>query len=159
MMYPSVRPAVSTDYATLVSWIPDARACAQWAGPHLRFPFSPRELSEVIKVRGAKDFSLVDAEGSLLGFGQTWPRDDGAVHLGRVIVSPGERGHALGFVLGSALVAEAQRDSRTGRVTLRVYRDNPAAISVYAKLGFKTVEAESNAETWAMELVGPGGAR
>ena len=159
MMYPSVRPAVSTDYATLASWIPDAQACAQWAGPQLRFPFSPGELPELMKVRGAKDFSLVDAEGNLLGFGQAWPRDDGAVHLGRVIISPGERGRGLGFVLGSALVAEAQRDSRTGRVTLRVYRDNPAAISVYAKLGFKAVDAESNVETWAMELVGQAGAR
>ena len=49
------------------------------------------------------------------------------------------------------LIAEALHATKAEKVTLRVYRDNQAAFSIYSKLGFVSVESESNSEVLAME--------
>jgi ribosomal protein S18 acetylase RimI-like enzyme len=36
-------------------------------------------------------------------------------------------------------------------ITLRVYRDNSAAVAIYSSLGFAEVPADSNANAMAME--------
>ena len=152
-MTPILRPPLSSDYAALVSWIPDATACARWAGPRLKFPFTAVELPELLRVKLGQSYGLAAADGPLLGFGQFWVRDETTAHLGRIIISPGERGRRLGGILCAALIAKAVEETRAAKITLRVYRDNPAALSVYTKLGFRVVDAESNAETLAMEAI------
>lgn len=70
----------------------------------------------------------------------------GAVHLGRVIVSPALRGTGAGRLLCEKLIARALESTGASRVTLRVYRDNKAARSLYASLGFSVVVSQSTAE-------------
>jgi RimJ/RimL family protein N-acetyltransferase len=94
---------------------------------------------------------MVSPEDALIGFGQFWPRDDRTVHLGRIIVAPQNRGFGLSMVLCKFLIAEALHTTNAEKITLRVYRDNQAALSVYSKLGFISVESESNSEVLAME--------
>ena len=135
----------------IASWIPDAVACARWAGPHLRFPFTPQELRELLVVPNACSFSMAIGSAIPLGFGQFWRRAESSVHLGRIIVSPHERGRGYGKALCNLLIAEALRATNAEMVTLRVYRDNSIAFSIYSNMGFLVVESESNTEVFAME--------
>ena len=73
------------------------------------------------------------------------------MHLGRIIVSPHERGRGYGKALCNLLIAEALSATNAERITLRVYRDNAPVFSIYSNLGFLVVESESNAEVFAME--------
>ncbi len=146
-----LRAPLPADFAELVGWIPDAHACARWAGPNLRFPFVAAELPALLRVKGASDWSFVDFAGRLVGFGQYWPRNPVTLHLGRIIVAPHARGRGMGRVLLEQLMAEAVRAARPDVISLKVYRDNPAALALYRSLGFVAIEAESNAEVLAME--------
>jgi ribosomal protein S18 acetylase RimI-like enzyme len=148
----SLRTPVAADYAILASWIPNATACAHWAGPKLQFPFVARELPELLREAQSRSYCMVTSDDSLLGFGQFWPRNERTVHLGRIIVSPLERSHGLGRILLDLLIEEAIQAVRPEVITLRVYRDNSAALSLYANRGFVAVDAESNAEVLTMEL-------
>ncbi len=147
------RAPVTSDYPDLVTWIPDASACACWAGPQLRFPFVAEELPELLGVGRVHSYCMVTPDNVLVGFGQFWGRDEKTVHLGRIIVAPHKRGNGLGTVLCKFLIAEALSSTHAEKVTLRVYRDNRAAFSVYSKLGFIGVETESNSDVLAMETI------
>ncbi|HJW55363.1 MAG TPA: GNAT family N-acetyltransferase [Burkholderiaceae bacterium] len=146
-----LRIPVASDYDTIASWIPDSISCARWAGPHFRFPFVSQELPELLAVPNSCSFSMAQGNGVLLGFGQFWRRDERSVHLGRIIVSPHERGRGYGKTLCNLLIAEALNATNAGTITLRVYRDNAPAFSIYSNLGFLIVESESNEEVFAME--------
>jgi ribosomal protein S18 acetylase RimI-like enzyme len=148
----ALRTPTAADYEAIAPWIPDASACVRWAGPGLRFPFVAAELPELLAVPGAVSLCLSEGQGRPLGFGQFWIKTPGSVHLGRIIVSPHERGHGLGKVLCELLVAEAARRTGAQIVTLRASRDNSAALAVYTNLGFKVVESESTGEIVAMAL-------
>jgi RimJ/RimL family protein N-acetyltransferase len=150
-MKPLLRVPVETDYAILASWIQNAAACARWAGPNLQFPFVAQELQRLLHVDRNCSYALSEPDGALLGFAQFWPRNEKTVHLGRIIVAPLERGRGLGRLLVSLLVGEAILTTRPEMITLRVYRDNSAAIALYSKLGFVEVAADSNANVMAME--------
>ena len=65
--------------------------------------------------------------------------DGRVVHLGRIIVSPAQRGRGKGRELCERLVARAVQATGAGAVTLRVYRDNETALGLYLRLGFRPV--------------------
>lgn len=146
-----LRIPIASDYDTIASWIPDSISCARWAGPHLRFPFVSQELPELLMVPNAYSFSMAQGNDVPFGFGQFWRRGESSVHLGRIIVSPHERRRGYGKALCNLLIAEALSATKAETITLRVYRDNAPAFSIYSNLGFLIVESESNAEAFAME--------
>jgi ribosomal-protein-alanine N-acetyltransferase len=150
-MNPALRITIDSDYYMIASWIPDATSCARWAGPHLRFPFLPQELPELLMVPNSSSLSMAEDNGVLLGFGQFWRRGKSLVHLGRIIVSPHRLGRGYGKTLCNLLIAEALSATNAEIISLRVYRDNAPAFSIYSNLGFRIVEPESNAEVFAME--------
>lgn len=96
-------------------------------------------------------WALLDEQGRCLGFGQYWITDAGTAHLGRIIVSPLARGRGLGRLLMQAMSAQAMREDGIERLTLRVYRDNTAALALYRDLGFQQVEASSTPELLFMQ--------
>lgn len=97
-------------------------------------------------VVAARSRTLQDADGTCLGFGQYWQTTPGSTHLGRIIVSPQARGRGLGRVLMTALCAEAVRRTAAMQLTLKVYRDNQAAVALYRDLGFVASEDASTPE-------------
>lgn len=156
-------PAQPGDYAVLPGWIPDATACARWAGPLLKFPLNPATLAEDLAVGGSTSYFLRTADAAagaeasatrpplrLLGFGQHRIITPGAVHLGRILIAPGARGNGLGRVLCTRLIVRAVAATGAAHVTLRVYRDNPAAIALYQQLGFEIIAAESDEAVFFM---------
>jgi len=148
---PQFRLPSVADYAELASWIGNATDCARWAGPQLPFPFTVAALSELLQVAEGESWAMADAAGRLLGFGQFWLRPTGTVHLGRIIISPHWRGHGGAKALCSWLMATARERHGERTVTLRVYRDNPAALRTYLQLGFTAVEPESDTEILFMQ--------
>jgi len=151
-MTASLRAPLLSDYATISTWINDAQACARWAGPLLRFPFTAEELATQIVVPQGRSHCLGDGCAGPLAFGQYWQRVPGCAHLGRIIVAPSTRGRGLGKVLCSQLIEDAIERVGAGRFTLRVYRDNAPAMRLYTSLGFAAVESESSAEVLFMEV-------
>jgi len=142
-----------SDYETIATWIADAASCARWAGPKLRYPFSPVELqtmlSSVNGLAGGASYCLADASdacASPLGYAQHWVATPGAVHLGRIIISPLARGKGLGRIFCTLLMAQAIQATNAATMSLRVYRDNAPALALYASLGFVAEEAESSDE-------------
>ena len=148
-----LRSPVPSDYESIASWIPDAAACARWAGLRVPFPFVATELATLLAVTGGESCCLAEDDGLLVGFGQHWVVRDGVVHLGRIIVSPAQRGRGKGRELCERLVARAVQATGAGAVTLRVYRDNETALGLYLRLGFRPVVTESDEEVLLMRKV------
>jgi ribosomal-protein-alanine N-acetyltransferase len=142
----SIRLPVAADYLVIAGWIPDAAACARWAGPQLAYPFDPGQLPQLLQVQPGASYVLCQEDAEILGFGQYRLRQPGVAHLCRIAVAPQARGRGLGKKLCSLLLDEAVRAHGVEAATLRVYRDNPAARALYAGLGFVEIEAESTAE-------------
>lgn len=142
-MQTTLRTPEQTDYVTIASWISDKKACSRWAGPSVPFPFVAANLPELLAVEGCSSYCLSDSDNRCLGFGQFWPGKQGAVHIGRIIVSPEARGSGAGRLLCEKLIAKAKASTGASTVTLRVYRDNHAARSLYSSLGFSVIESES----------------
>lgn len=139
----SLRATRPADYGEIASWIPDADACIRWAGPRVTFPFSVDELPRLLDVPNGESWCLGDDGAAPRGFGQFWPYEPNAVHLGRIIVSPAVRGKGYGRELCRGLIAKAIQSTGASVVTLRVYRDNATAVALYRSLGFDPVESQS----------------
>lgn len=148
----TLRPPQADDYVALAGWVPDAAAALRWAGPLVRWPFSAELLPQLLAAPQSTSRVLaISDDDTPLGFGQYWPRDDGAVHLGRLITAPGLRRQGHGCTLLQRLMAEALSATGAARVTLRVYRDNAAAMSLYQRLGFQGMPELSDDQVLFMQ--------
>ncbi|NYS61248.1 GNAT family N-acetyltransferase [Vreelandella salicampi] len=150
-MKATLRRPEQTDYKTIASWISDEKACSRWAGPSVPFPFAAEKLPELLAMEGEASYCLFDSNNDCLGFGQFWPGKQGAVHIGRIIISPEARGRGAGRLLCEKLIAQARQSTGLSTVTLRVYSDNSAARSLYSSLGFSLIESESTSDLLFME--------
>lgn len=75
------------------------------------------------------------------------------MHIGRIIISPEVRGKGAGRLLCEKLMDKAVESTGALRVTLRVYRDNHAARTLYSSLGFREVASESMGDLLFMSAV------
>lgn len=148
----SLTEPTSSHYSGLTSWITDADACVHWAGPGMTYPLSADSLPDLLDKEGSRSYSLTDADGELMGFGQFWPREPGTVHLGRIIINPLYRGQGLGKALLQLLIAEASQRHQPDTFTLNVLRDNPRAKYLYRKMGFVPREDNSTPDMVFMAL-------
>lgn len=148
----TLRPPHADDYQALAGWVPDAAAALRWAGPLVRWPYNAEMLATLLVVPASHSRVLAIADDDTpLGFGQYWPRDDDAVHLGRLITAPGMRRQGHGRTLVQRLMAEARQATGASRVTLRVYRDNAAAMALYLTLGFSGMPELSDDQVLFMQ--------
>jgi ribosomal-protein-alanine N-acetyltransferase len=149
----ALRQPQAADYGALATWVPDAETCIRWAGPKLRFPFSPQQLPQLLAEPGAQSFVLSRGQAEALGFCQFWVRDPGVAHLARIILAPSARGQGLAARLCRLLMAEAARAVDAQAFTLRVYRDNHPALATYEGLGFIAVPERSDERIFFMRAV------
>lgn len=145
-MEAALRTPELADYQALTTWISDAEACTRWAGPLVPFPFNAESLPDLLSMPGGCSYSLVDMANQCIGFGQHWPTEPATVHLGRIIVAPSVRGHGMGRILCELLIKQAVKTVGASTITLRVYRANAVAMSLYSSLGFNVVESMSTEE-------------
>jgi len=148
----SLRLPQFADYEAIASWVPDAATCIRWAGARVAFPFDAAELPMLLFIAGCESYCLAEGEGAPLAFGQHWVLTPGAVHLGRIIVSPAARGRGVGRVLCQQLIGKAVQATGARVVTLRARRTNAAALALYTRLGFTPDETESAEDVVFMRM-------
>lgn len=141
-----LQPVQPSQFAVVAGWLDSPEATLRWAGPGVPFPLPAEAFAAALALPSRPGWTLQDADGTCLGFGQYWRTTPGSMHLGRIIVSPQARGRGLGRELMTALCAEALRSSAAVQLTLKVYRDNQAAVALYRDLGFVASEDASTPE-------------
>ncbi|HHA2422617.1 GNAT family N-acetyltransferase [Stenotrophomonas maltophilia] len=146
-----LQPVQPRHYPRIAGWLDSVAATQRWAGPGVAFPLLPEAFARALELAERPGWVLLDGEGACMGFGQYWLTAPGTAHLGRIIVSPQARGRGLGRVLMQLLCAEALRSPDVQRLSLRVYRDNVAAIALYRDFGFQPVEDASTPELLFMQ--------
>ena len=119
----------------LMTWFPDAESCRLWGGTDFRHPFNEDSFVADSRCETLPSYSLVGADGELLGFGQHYDRV-GRCHLGRLVISPEHRGEGLGTRLIDKLIELGGPAFGASECSLFVARTNPAAARLYERLGF-----------------------
>ena len=117
-------------------------ATLRWAGPGVPYPLPPDQFENVLQLRERPGWLLLAENGMRVGFGQAWRTQPGTMHLGRLLVAR-RRGPRSRRRLVHALIEQAFQSDAVERLTLRVYRDNAAAVALYRSLGFEPVDTAS----------------
>ena len=119
-----------------------------WAGPCVRFPLRIEKLSKDIEFSDNNSFSYINNE-SIFAFGQLLTKENGWLHLARIIVDPAERGRGYGKLLCFELIQVAMQRGYQ-KISLNVYRNNASAFKLYTDLGFREVAENSTEENCHM---------
>lgn len=130
-----VRRATDADVDELASWFPDRLSCDRWSGPNFRYPFTPASFREDLLWTERASYAMVDANGTLAGFGQLYERF-ACVNLARLAVGPEYRGQGIGKELVRLLMIEGRKLFTLDHYSLFVYRDNVRAFRCYRSMGF-----------------------
>ena len=139
-----LRIATDEDLNTLISWIKDQGACRLWAGPHVRFPLTLQRLKKDIEFSEENTFVMVNDAGQPVGLGQLLEKENGRIHMARVMVAPPQRAKGLGEMLCRLLIEEGIKRFGNVNFSLNVYSDNTTAVRLYQKLGFKPQPSPSD---------------
>ena len=149
-----LQPATLEDLKSVASWITSARECELWAGWRVKFPIDLESLPAELEFQKVPAFALYD-EGQIVAFGQIGRREVNRGALGRIIVSPAARRRGYGEYLVRSLIDNAKAQGCVN-VSLYVDRLNPAALALYAKLGFRDeappIHRPETAGSYYMEL-------
>ena len=134
-----IEAATLENSVELYHWFNSEKEISTWGGPGFKYPMSETDFIAVLRTAEIDSYWLVDAEGEKLGFGQFYPRLN-RYHLGRLVVSPHQRGKGLGKALVRSLLELApqkiQLQGGKEEASLFVFRDNSAAVKCYQSLGF-----------------------
>lgn len=128
-------PSTTAEISVLMNWFPSQDAVRNWGGPAFTFPYTRESFIEDIRWSRVRSFSLQDATGLLVAFGQLYERS-GRIHLSRLAVRPGLRGRGFGKRLIGLLLAEGRRLYGDQDFSLFVRRNNEHAQQCYTSLGF-----------------------
>ena len=135
----SLRPAEDRDIDQLMRWFPGERQVRTWGGPDFRYPFTRHSFVEDMHWGRMDSYSLCDAGGELVAFGQLYQRH-GRINLARLVVDPGRRNAGIGRTLVRHLFDAARASFDCDDFSLFVYRDNAAALACYQRMGFQISE-------------------
>ena len=139
-----MRNAEINDFHTIMSWIKDENECRNWAGNKVRFPLDIDDLLNDIQYSKDNSYCLIH-ENKISGFGQLFPKEDGFIHMARIIVVPSYRGRGYGKILCSNLLRIAEQ-SGGQKVSLYASRSNLISMTLYKKAGFNEVVEKSSGD-------------
>jgi RimJ/RimL family protein N-acetyltransferase len=136
-------PFAPDHFATVASWFANERDVIQWAGPTLDYPLDTTQFQAMVDQGNTHPPTrlcfMAQRESDLVGHAQLgldWR--NGNARLGRVALSPAERGQGLAVPMLRLVLAEAFAIAEIERVDLGVYTWNAPAIRTYERLGFTT---------------------
>lgn len=134
-MMTKLRPFTTQHLPALMQWFPDSASIAIWGDPHFRHPFTQQSFIEDLNLSNAQAFVLTNESNELLAFGQFYLRQQ-RCHLGRLVVSPLQRGKGLGKTLINELCTLGRRELNLQECSLFVMQHNLQAKVLYTTLGF-----------------------
>lgn len=127
------------DAFSLYQWFSDLKQISSWGGPGFDYPMTQEAFLGVLRVNELSSYWLEDNSGTRMGFGQFYNRLN-RYHLGRLVISPEQRGKGMGKSLVLALLESApdhiELEGNVREASLFVMRNNPAAFNCYTSLGF-----------------------
>jgi len=147
-----LRPATLQDLQTVLTWIESPEQLKRWGGPLLTWPPQSGQIWRQIEADTHKVFALVSDEGEVAGLGQTLRREENAVHLGRIILSPALRGQGVGRVLMQNLIDKGRELYHPQYFSLYIYNENLPAVRLYRSVGFVVIETYTEDDSSRMEL-------
>lgn len=144
----SLRQAVLEDLLAILPWVNTPESLKMWGGAKLTFPPLAERIWLEIGAEDGNTFSLIDSNSHLVGFGQLLCREAGRLHLGRILISPEQRGQGIGHILCRQLI-----EFGCSEFTLNVYQDNLAALGLYTSLGFQVLAEDHEQRSYKMLLI------
>ncbi len=143
-MIMKIRKAEIIDFHIIMSWIQDKHECINWGGSKVRFPLNIENLLIDIAYTKDNSYCLVN-ENKIIAFGQLLPKEDGFIHMARIIVAPSSRGLGYGKILCSNLLQIADK-SGYQKVSLYASRSNIISMTLYKQLGFNEIPEQSSGD-------------
>lgn len=128
-------PCTKQHIEDLSTWCNSQHEIEQWAGPNIRFPYTLQSFIEDIKFYQLPSYGLINQQNELVAFGQFYQRLSHC-HLGRLIVNPSFRRQGIAKKLLIELSITAREKLKLPTLSLFVYQDNIAALTLYKNLGF-----------------------
>ena len=120
----------------MMTWFSNKDEVLRWAGPNFHYPLSIDSFTRDLNLDSLDSFALISNDQVFLGFGQCYERL-GYCHLGRLAISPQQRGKRLIDILIHSLCKHGFEKHQTSVCSLFVLENNHAAINAYKRLGFK----------------------
>ena len=152
-----IRPYQSSDCEKIRSWILDEETHLKWCAGTLPFGFSIEDFEQCL-LEGQKEwgdcgFTATDENNVPVGFFKFNVNSaENAGFFKCIIVDGSMRGVGLGKRMLTKAVKYAFEIAEVEKARLIVFDDNPAAVSCYAKVGFRAetvLEAlEWNGKKW-----------
>jgi RimJ/RimL family protein N-acetyltransferase len=137
----ALRPFEEDDFPFVLHSITSANELLQWAGPGFSWPLNEAQLRDY-RDKGVQDpdtfqpLSVLEDDAVVGHVQLVLDRKNDLGYIGRVLVSPAERGRGLGEALMQEVVRLALDDLRLHRISLNVFDFNNAAIRCYERVGF-----------------------
>jgi ribosomal protein S18 acetylase RimI-like enzyme len=135
-MQTDLLPATIDQQLLLMTQFDSAAELAQWGGENFTYPLKRNDFLRQLQLSDTQGFSLLQADGQMLGFGQLCDRFD-KIHLARLLIFKEFRGKGYAKNLICALLKNGQRYWPRRDASLYVYRTNHTAMQCYSGLGFK----------------------
>jgi ribosomal protein S18 acetylase RimI-like enzyme len=132
-------PATPAYLLEIMCWFPSRESCQAWGGPEFRFPFTVESFRADCHLAELPSFVLLDASGTLCGFGQYYLRA-ARCHLARLVVAPAHRGRGFGMRSIELLSEKGKAALGVSQCSLFVSLKNTRAMALYERLGFARAE-------------------
>ena len=103
-----IRKAETDDFHAIIPWIQNEQECRMWAGSKVRFPLNIDNLLNDIQYSSDNSYCLIN-DNDIIAFGQLLPKEDGFIHMARIIVSPSYQGIGYGKIFCNRLLKIAEQ--------------------------------------------------
>ena len=149
----TLRPFVTNDAATILSWCKDKHAFRLWSADRYKeFPAHPEEMMRQYKGDNMYPLTAIVGEEIVGHILLRHPSEDKSViRFGFVIVDDLIRGKGYGKQMLSLAIDHAQQELGANRITLGVFCDNNPAVECYKSVGFRISGTDSyviDGEEW-----------
>ncbi len=149
----TLRPFVTNDAATILSWCKDKHAFRLWSADRYKyFPAKPEEMVRQYEGQNMHPLTAIVGEKIVGHILLRHPSEDKSViRFGFVIVDDSKRGKGYGRQMLRLAIDYAQQELRSERITLGVFCDNLSAVECYKSVGFRIIGMDSyvvDGEEW-----------
>lgn len=137
-------PFTEDDIDRVIPWITSHEDLLFWTAHSFGYPLRREHLQQHMRDCAAAGdrliFKAVDSDsGEAVGYIELGAidRDNQALRIGRVLLSPASRGRGFGVEMMRAALRKSFDEMGMHRVTLYVLNVNPKAIACYERVGFR----------------------
>ena len=141
----TLRPFVTSDAATVLSWCMDKHAFRLWSADRYKdFPAKPEEMVRQYDGQNIHPLMAI-VDGIIIGhILLRYPSEDKTViRFGFVIVDDSKRGKGYGKQMLRLTIDYALLELRAKCITLGVFCDNSSAVECYKSVGFRIIGMDS----------------